>query len=55
MSQQNTAIETPKCEAVQESDQTVCHRCKSAWDVNDPEPPACMPIEADAELGEMKP
>jgi len=44
------------CEATQHSDQMVCHRCKSAWDVNDPEPPACMPVEADAELlAEVKP
>jgi len=53
VSERNTASEAPGCEATQHSDQMVCHRCKSAWDVNDPEPPACTPIEADEELGEV--
>jgi hypothetical protein len=37
------------CAAVQHSDQMVCDRCKAAWDVNDPEPPECLPASADAE------
>lgn len=30
-----------RCLARQESDQFVCRKCGLAWDVNDPEPPAC--------------
>ena len=30
------------CEARQYSDQKVCHRCGLVWDMNDPEPPACL-------------
>lgn len=29
------------CHARQHSDQMLCGRCGLAWDVNDPEPPAC--------------
>lgn len=29
------------CEARQYSDQMTCGRCGLAWDVNDPDPPAC--------------
>lgn len=31
------------CKARQESDQKVCHDCGLRWDMNDPEPPACLP------------
>jgi len=31
----------PVCKAMQYCDQMVCHACGLAWDVNDPEPPAC--------------
>ncbi len=55
MSDLPTTSDAPKCEASRESDYMVCHRCKSAWEVNDPEKPACMPLEADAELKEVKP
>lgn len=30
------------CQAVQYSDQMICDRCGLQWDVNDPEPPACV-------------
>lgn len=29
------------CEARQFSDQMVCEHCRTVWDVNDPQPPAC--------------
>lgn len=32
------------CKARQHSDQMQCGKCGLAWDVNDPEPPACRPI-----------
>lgn len=32
------------CKAIQYSDQMQCGTCGLAWDVNDPEPPACKPI-----------
>lgn len=31
------------CKARQYNDQMQCGRCGLAWDVNDPEPPACRP------------
>lgn len=36
------------CDARQHSDQMVCGRCGTAWDVNDPEPPQCGKTGADA-------
>jgi hypothetical protein len=33
------------CHAVQMSDQMVCGQCGLQWDVNDPEPPECVPNE----------
>lgn len=30
-----------KCRARQYNDQMACHHCGLAWDVNDPDPPAC--------------
>lgn len=54
MSGTPTASDISKCEAEPDFGFMVCHRCKSAWEVNDPEKPACMPLEADAELKEMK-
>lgn len=30
-----------RCRARRENDQLVCHQCGLAWDVNDPDPPAC--------------
>jgi len=30
-----------RCQAVQRSDQMVCHACAIAWDMNDPHPPLC--------------
>lgn len=30
------------CRARQMSDQMVCNGCGQAWDMNDPDPPACM-------------
>jgi hypothetical protein len=35
----------PICEARRENDEMVCHRCKLAWDVKDPEPPRCSTAE----------
>lgn len=32
------------CKARQHSDQMQCGRCGLAWDVNDPESPACRPV-----------
>ena len=32
---------TRTCAAIRYSDQMVCAKCDLAWDVNDPEPPAC--------------
>lgn len=40
----------PVCKAVQHSDQMVCHDCKSAWDVNDPDPPECLPNDEFIEM-----
>lgn len=34
-------MSTPICKARQHSDQMACSECGLAWDVNDPEPPAC--------------
>ena len=31
-----------KCQAVQHSDRMVCNQCNRAWDVNDPDQPACL-------------
>lgn len=33
------------CQARQYSDQMVCAACGLAWDMNDPEPPACKDID----------
>lgn len=33
------------CGAKRYSDQMQCGKCGLAWDVNDPEPPACRPIK----------
>lgn len=33
------------CKAIQYSDQMQCGACGLAWDVNDPDPPECKPIE----------
>jgi hypothetical protein len=33
-----------RCEAIQCSDQKQCARCGLAWDVNDPDRPACISI-----------
>lgn len=30
-----------RCHARRENDQLVCRQCGLAWDVNDPDPPAC--------------
>lgn len=30
-----------RCRARRENDQLVCRQCGLAWDVNDPDPPAC--------------
>jgi hypothetical protein len=48
----NWQAQPSTCAAVQHSDQMVCDRCKAAWDVNDPEPPECLPASADAETGQ---
>lgn len=32
-----------RCTAIQYSDQKVCKRCALVWDMNDPDPPACLP------------
>ena len=32
-----------RCTAIQYSDQKVCKRCNLVWDMNDPDPPACLP------------
>ena len=31
-----------KCDAKQFSNQLVCMHCDLTWDINDPEPPACL-------------
>lgn len=33
------------CSARQYSDEMHCHKCGLVWDVNDPDPPICSPIE----------
>ncbi len=38
------------CHARQHSDQMLCGRCGLAWDVNDPEPPACRVLPTDAKV-----
>jgi hypothetical protein len=30
------------CQARQYSDQMICGRCALEWDINDPDPPACL-------------
>jgi len=30
------------CSARQQSDQMTCDRCGLVWDMNDPDPPACL-------------
>jgi hypothetical protein len=47
-----TTAQGAACKATQRSDQMVCDRCKAAWDVNDAEPPECLPASADAELAQ---
>lgn len=32
----------PACVARQQSDQKRCERCDLTWDMNDPDPPACL-------------
>ncbi len=39
----------PQCQATQSSDQKHCVRCNLTWDMNDPEPPACL---SNKELGQ---
>lgn len=34
-----------KCDARQHFDQMICGRCGLQWDVNDPDRPACAPVE----------
>lgn len=36
------------CQARRYSDQMLCGTCGLAWDVNDPEPPACQPEPSSA-------
>lgn len=31
------------CDARQYSDQMICGTCGLQWDINDPEPPECVP------------
>ena len=38
-------MKRPGCSARQHSDQMCCGRCGLAWDMNDPDPPACTPPE----------
>lgn len=38
----------PGCQARQHSDQMLCGPCGLAWDVGDPEPPACRQRASDA-------
>lgn len=33
------------CEAYQMNDQMMCGKCGLQWDVNDPDPPECKPVE----------
>lgn len=35
------AILTPRCQAVQQSDEMYCAMCGLRWDVNDSDPPKC--------------
>lgn len=41
------------CKAIQYSDQMSCADCALAWDVNDPEPPACRTLDEDTELPDV--
>ena len=40
--------ELSNCEARQYSDQMHCDRCGLAWDMNDDDPPECIPRHAAA-------
>lgn len=33
------------CKARQHSDQMICEACGLQWDVNDPDPPECNPVQ----------
>lgn len=35
----------PICKAYQVNDQMLCGQCGLQWDVNDPEPPGCQPVD----------
>lgn len=34
------------CSATAQGDQWSCSRCKLLWDMNDPDPPVCLPKAA---------
>ena len=42
---------TEKCEAYQMNCEMLCTKCGLQWDVNDPEPPHCNPIEIKTNRG----
>lgn len=43
--QRDTDAPSPRCQAQQYSDQMQCGRCGLTWDMNDPDPPKCSPVE----------
>lgn len=42
------AMKTKGCSALQMSDQMVCNKCGLRWDMNDPDPPTCRTLPANA-------
>jgi len=40
------------CEKYQRGDQWFCDRCNLVWDIDDHEPPDCLPIEKPDVTGE---
>lgn len=42
-----------QCQAVQQSDQKVCFKCKQVWDMNDPHPPKCGPKKDPSRLSTL--
>lgn len=42
------AMKTKGCSALQMSDQMVCNKCGLRWDMNDPDPPTCRTLSANA-------
>lgn len=45
----------PGCKATKRGDHVVCDDCKSAWDANDKNPPACVPVPPAVEQPQGEP